>query len=104
MLIGLATAKCRSFELPSIDHDAGGDDTEGDVRRVEPMMRDWSFRIVGSAGSMHERRRAQCGLTRQPSIDEHASVARYVAAVGGSEFHEQIVRVLPIDKMTAAIG
>src|SRR6266850_2624983 len=70
ILVGLTAAKHRSLDLHVVVHVSQRHYAVSYVRGVEPVMRDRRFRAVLAREAVHERRRAERGLTRQPDIRE----------------------------------
>ena len=101
VFIRLSAAKRRALELDGLPYDTKRSDSECDVRRVQPVMADRSLGVVGSGEAMHERRRAERGLSRKAEVREHRALAGKPQAIGHGQLHEEVVRVLAIDKRLA---
>ena len=101
MLVGLAALECRRLQLPARARPAGGDDAVGDVRRIEPMVRDRRQRLIARRSAVHERRRPQRRLADRPAIEVERLVALQPVVDLGGQLHEQVVRVLPVDQRLA---
>src|SRR5206468_13051750 len=84
------------------DDRAGGQDTEGDVRRIQPVVRDGRHRDVRAGVPVHERGRSQGWLAGEPAMDEERAIAAR-HAVRARELHEQVVRVLSVDERRTAV-
>ena len=64
-----------NLDLEAIMHEAGSGDAEGDVSRIQPVMRNRRCRVIHSACAMHERRRTQRRLSGIPQIEKSGIVA-----------------------------
>ena len=104
LLVGLATAEHRAFQLQVAEHVAQRHHPVGDVRRVEPVMRDRRLGIVLAGEAVHERGRAESRLSRQPGVDECRAALRQAVAVRRRQLHEQVVRMLPVDQWRLPVG
>src|SRR6266540_1467668 len=101
VLVRLAPAKRRAFDLQVAEDVAERHDSVGDVRGVEPVVRDRRFRIVLAGKPVHESRRSQRRLTGKADIREYRAAVRKRAAVARRQFHEEVVRMLPVDERGA---
>ena len=104
ILVGLTAAKHRSLDLYVVVHVSQRDYAISNVRGVEPVMRDRRFRVVLAREAVHERRRAERGLTRQRDIREDRAALGKRMAVGSRELDEKVMRMLPIDERSSVGG
>src|SRR3546814_10198068 len=74
---------------------------EGDVGGIEPVVSDGRFRVEAGRTPVHERRRADRRLARKTPVEERAGIAAKVEIKPGRHFHQEVVRVLPIDERFA---
>ncbi len=95
-LVGFAAVEDRGFGLPSLVVDTAGHDTEGNVGRVEPVVRNRRERIWHRRQAVGISGRAEGRLARRPTIRVPAQAPRKRPIVFSDEFHEQIVRVLAV--------
>ena len=104
LLVRLAPGEDRSFELELACRHSRRCDAIGDVRRIEPVMRDRRLRIVARATAMHKRARPQRRLADRTAVEEQAGVLADIDVDARRQLHEQIVRMLTIDQRFAVIG
>ena len=103
MLIRLPPTKPGDLDLELVEHIPGGQHAVGDVRAVQPMMRDWGLRVVDPRNAVHEGRGAKRRFARQAKIEERRVGLRKPVAVGAGKLHEQVVRVLPINQRSPPV-
>ena len=68
-VIRFAAVEDRALDVDSCRLDAGRQDTEGNVRRVDPVVADRRDRIDGRGEPMWKGRRTERRLAAQPAID-----------------------------------
>ena len=103
MLIRLPPTKPGDLDLELVEHIPGGQHAVGDVRAVQPMMRDWGLRVVDPRHAVHEGRGAKRRFARQAKIEERRVGLRKPVAVGAGKLHEQVVRMLAINQRRPSI-
>ena len=81
--------------------DGGGDDPEGDVRRVERVVPERRGRIVHRRCAMHERHRTERRFAHRRTDQGDACVVGDRNPPRRRELHEEIVRMLAIDQRLA---
>src|SRR3546814_4002480 len=62
------------------------------------MMREWRLWIVARGRPMHEGTRTKCGLRNRSAIKKCSRISGNIDIEPGGKLHEQVMRVLPIDK------
>ena len=98
ILVRLASVEDRAFQCPWSVIDRCGDDAERDVRRIEGVVPERGHRVFHGRRAMHECDRTERGLCRRTSSQREARARANRDAPHRRELHEQIMRVLIIDK------
>ena len=101
---GSRPLKRRDLELPRVFDPSGGQNAERDMGRVQPVVRNRRFRDCHRRQAVHEGRRAERGFAGQACIEEHGLVFAEREAVRRRQFHEQVVRMLPVDQVGHTVG
>ena len=96
LFIGLAAVEDRQLPFPSPVVDTGGDHPEGDVRGVEPVVRDGRNRVGDRRGAMWKRDGPERRLAGEAGIDLPAQRPAQRAIVIGGQLHEEVVRMLAV--------
>ena len=96
MLVGFAGVERRHFRLPPGSRDAGRHETEGNVRRVEPVMGDRRDRIRHRRRTVWKAGRTERRLARKAAVEVPSQLPAERPLVVGGKLHEQIVRVLAV--------
>ena len=104
VLVGLAPMEERALELEKAVVDARGQDSEGDVRRVLPMVTDGWQRIAHRRGPMHECGRTERGFAGRGRVQLDTQGVADRVPVDRRRLHEEIVGMLPIVQRPAAVG
>ena len=103
MLVGLAPIEAADLEFEAIVDEPGGEHTEGNVRRIQPVMADRRFGRVHYGLAMHEGRRAERRLAGQASIEKQAALPPDVLGNRCRKLHEEVVWMLAVNEMFNAI-
>src|SRR6185503_4040029 len=99
----LTPVKERAFQLEPPILDSRGNHSETDVRRVLQVMRQRRRRVLRSGSAVHEcswSKRRFSGIT---SVNKPARTLTNRNLVSSTQFHEQIVWMLPIDQRLAFV-
>src|SRR5438309_1382371 len=73
-------------------------DPERNVRRIERVMAEWSGRIVGGRGAMHERYGPEGRFADRPTGQRESRRVVDGDPPHRRELHEQVMRMLAIDE------
>ncbi len=103
ILVRLPAMEKRALDLEVAAHVAQRHHAVRDVRGIEPVVRDRSFRVVDAREPMHEGGRAERGLSRKPCVNEHRVAFAHGDAVARRHFHEEVVGVLAVDERSAPV-
>jgi hypothetical protein len=104
ILVRLAARELRDLELPVVLDPARRKHAEGDVRRVEPMVRDRRFRAHHRGWPVHECGRTEGRFARKTRVQERTARFPELMREGGGHLHEEVMRVLAIDEGRLSVG
>src|SRR5262249_46102478 len=96
VLVGLATIEHGRLRLPAFAVNTTGHHAEGDVGRVEPVVRDGCERTGHRRNPVWKCCRAKGRLANRAAVHLRAHIAGEWTVVRRAELHEKIVRVLSI--------
>jgi len=102
-LVGLTTVEDRRFESQRSREHARGEDAEGDVRSVLPVVHDRRERIVHRRRAMRERDRPHRRLADGRRVQRDADAIGDRALEESGELHDEIVRVLSVVQRLALV-
>ena len=98
----MKTARLRTYStLPINPGNADRHHLVGNVRRVLEMVPQRRKRVVADGSPMRKRLRTQRRIAHRACIQAKDRVRTNLAVVQAGEFHEQVVRMLPVDNRLA---
>ncbi len=103
VLVGLATMERRALERQWAPIDPDEQHAARHVCGVEDVVRQRRRRILCARWPMHERWWAECRFAHRRCAECHMRPAAERHAPGGRELHEEVVRVLVIRDLKAAV-
>jgi len=103
MLVGFAAIEDRAFRFPLLAEHSGGHHAVGNVRGVEPVMRNRRDRIRERRETMWKRDRAQRWFACEAAIELPCHGGGQRTLVLRRELHEEVMRMLSIvDRVSIA--
>ncbi len=104
VLIRFTPVETADFDPEAIDNNAGRKHSKRNVRGIEPVVADRRFRQIHDRFAMHEGRWAERRFARKTAVEEDAALRPDVLGQGCRQFHEEVMRMLPINEVLDAVG